>query len=93
MENELKTYGLVQFSTKTGKVKTVMTAKLVSLLRLWALNNCKPTDTIYVFDLTERKYNYIVRGNKTGYPHILDCFKQVNFDMEEEFDILFEDEL
>ena len=93
MENELKTYGLVQFSTKTGKVKNVMTAKLVSLLRLWALKNCKPTDTIYVFDLTDRKYNYIVRGNKTGYPSILDCFKHANFDMEEEFDVLFEDEL
>lgn len=46
----MKTFYLVRFSKKTGKIDTTMTALGCGLLNLWALQNTTKTKDTIIFD-------------------------------------------
>ena len=51
MDKSLKTYYLVRFNRRTGKIDTSMEALGCALLRLWALNNTTKTSQVtFIFD-------------------------------------------
>lgn len=68
--DELKKYGLVRYSTKTGKVDTAMTALGCGLLQLWGLQNTTKTKTTVVFELESGLIRSRYTGTDRGFPEV-----------------------
>ena len=68
---DLKTYCLVKFLRKSGKIKTTLEGLGSGMLRLWALQNTtKTTDTI-IFEKDTGKVCWYYEGTN-GFPKIDD---------------------
>ena len=63
-------YGLVRFSSKTGKVDTCMNSMGTAMLSLWALQNTTKTKTCLVFDLEDGKVVEEYKGSADGFPKV-----------------------
>lgn len=68
--SELKKYGLVRYSTKTGKVDTAMTALGYGLLQLWGLQNTTKTKTTVLFELETGLIRSRYTGTADGFPEV-----------------------
>lgn len=68
--SDLRKYGLVRFSTKTGRVDTAMTALGHALLQLWGLQNTTKTKTTIIFDLETGVIRFRYTGTVDGFPEI-----------------------
>lgn len=63
-------FGLVRFSSKTGKVDTCMNSMGTAMLSLWALQNTTKTKTCLVFDLEDGKVMEEYKGSADGFPKV-----------------------
>ena len=66
----MKTFYLVRFSRKTGKIDTTMEALSSAMLSLWALQNTTKTKDVIIFDedgIIESYYE----GTAEGFPKVL----------------------
>ena len=68
--NELKKYGLVRFSTKTGKVDTALTGLGCGVLQLWGLQNTTRTKTTVIFELETGLIRSRYTGTADGFPKV-----------------------
>lgn len=68
--DELKRYGLIRYSTKTGKVDTAMTALGCGLIQLWGLQNTTKTKTTVVFELETGLIRSRYTGTPDGFPKV-----------------------
>lgn len=68
--DDLKRYGLVRYSKKTGKVDTAMTALGFGLLQLWGLQNTTKTKSTVVFELDTGLIRSRYTGTERGFPEV-----------------------
>ena len=68
---ELKHYGLIRASKKTGKIDTTMTALGSGLLNLWALQNTTSSKVTVIVNIDDRCTEREYHGTKDGFPRIL----------------------
>ena len=69
---ELKTYCLVRFSRRTGKVDKTLEGLGSGLLRLWALQNTTKTKDTIICEKDTGRVCWYYEGNSSGMPHIYD---------------------
>ena len=66
----LKKYGLVRFSTKTGRVDTALTGLGYGVLQFWGLQNTPRTKTTVIFELETGLIRTRYTGRKDGFPEV-----------------------
>ena len=67
---EMKKYGLVRCSKKSGKVDMAMTGIGSALLQLWALQNTTKSKRTVVFELDTGLISSIYTGTPDGFPSV-----------------------
>ena len=68
--SELKRYGLVRCSKKTGKVDMAMTGLGKGLLQLWGLQNTTKTKRTLIFELDTGIIETMYTGTADGFPAV-----------------------
>ena len=68
--SELKRYGLVRCSKKTGKVDMAMTGLGKGLLQLWGLQNTTKTKRTLIFELDTGIIETMYTGTADGFPTV-----------------------
>lgn len=68
---ELKTYCLVRFARKSGKIDTTLEGLGSGMLRLWALQNTTKTKDTIIFEKDTGNVCWYYEGNG-GFPKIED---------------------
>lgn len=68
--SDLKRYGLIRHSTKTGKIDTAMTGLGCGVLQLWGLQNTTKTKTTVVFELDTGLIRSRYTGTPDGFPKV-----------------------
>lgn len=63
-------FGLVRFSSKTGKVDTCMNSMGTAMLSLWALQKTTKSKTTLIFDLEDGKVVEEYKGSADGFPKV-----------------------
>lgn len=63
-------FGLVRFSSKTGKVDTCINSMGTAMLSLWALQKTTKSKTTLIFDLEDGKVIEEYRGSADGFPKV-----------------------
>ena len=66
---ELKTYSLVRFTRKTGKIDTTLEGTGSGMLRLWALQNTTKTKDTIICEKDTGKVCWYYEGTP-DFPHI-----------------------
>ena len=67
---DLIKYGLVRYSTKTGRVDKALTGRGCGLLQLWGLQNTPRTKTTVVFELETGLIRSRYTGTADGFPEV-----------------------
>lgn len=67
--SELKTYCLVRFSRKSGKIDTTLEGLGSGMLRLWALQNTTKTKDTIIFEKDTGRVCWYYEGT-VGFPKI-----------------------
>lgn len=67
---ELKTYCLVRFARKSGKIDTTLEGCGSGLLRMWALQNTTKTKDTIIFEKDTGKVDWYYEGTASGFPKI-----------------------
>jgi len=67
---DIKKYGLVRYSKKTGRVDKAMTALGCGLLQLWGLQNTTKTKETIVFELDTGLIRARYSGTADGFPKV-----------------------
>ena len=89
---ELRYYGLIRFSKKTGEIDTTMTALGRGVIQLWALQNTTRTKATVIVDIDERKVFSEYIGTEDGFPEVRKDPETFEYDLPDElFDILAEE--
>ena len=70
MMGELKEYGLMRYSKKTGNVDKMLSGLGCGMIELWALQNTTKTKNSVVFELKTGLIRSIYRGDENGFPKI-----------------------
>lgn len=81
--SELKRYGLLRYSTKTGKVDNAMTGLGCGVLQLWALQNTTKTKTTVVFELDTGLIRSRYVGTPDGFPEVEHAIEDAGEYMDE----------
>ena len=68
--DDIKKYGLVRYSKKTGKVDKAMTALGCGLLQLWGRQNTTKTKETAVFELDTGLIRARYSGTADGFPKV-----------------------
>lgn len=69
---ELKTYCLVRFARKSGKIDTTLEGLGSGMLRLWALQNTTKTKDTIIFEKDTGIVCWYYEGTASGFPDITD---------------------
>lgn len=80
---ELKKYGLVRHSKKTGEVDTAMTGLGCGMLQLWGLQNTAKTKITAVFELETGLIRSRYTGTADGFPEVEHHIEDQNEYMDE----------
>lgn len=84
--SNLKNYGLVRASKKTGKIDTSMTAIGKGMISLWALQNTTKSKHTVVFDIDTGEVIAHYTGTESGFPKVeKDTGEFVAYDLLQEF--------
>ena len=70
--SELKTYCLVRFARKSGKIDTSLEGLGTGMLRLWALQNTTKTKDTIIFEKKTGRVCWYYEGTASGFPKIDD---------------------
>lgn len=68
--SELKRYGLVRCSKKTGKIDTAMTGLGKGMLQLWGLQNTTKSKRTVIFELDTGIIEAMYTGTEDGFPEV-----------------------
>lgn len=68
--SELKKYGLIRASKKTGRIDTSMTGLGCGMLQLWALQNTTKTKITVVFEIETGLIRAKYEGTESGFPKV-----------------------
>lgn len=69
---ELKTYCLVRFARKSGKIDMTLEGLGSGMLRVWALQNTAKTKDTIIFEKDTGRVCWYYEGTTSGFPHIED---------------------
>lgn len=75
----MKTYYLIMFTRKTGKIVTTMSGLSSAMLQLVALQKTTPTRDCVIFD-EDGEIVYYVEGKKDGFPQAQDDMLGMHID-------------
>lgn len=78
-----KEYALVRFTTRTGRVIEVMTAKVKSMLKLMALNRATKSTSAVIVDLENGDVIYGVYGTSKVRDEVLCKIDELGVSLEE----------
>lgn len=67
---ELKTYCLLRFSRRSGKIDTSLEGIGAGMLRLWALQNTTKTKDTIIFEKDTGRVCWYYGGTSSGFPKI-----------------------
>ena len=68
--NEIKRYGLVRYSRKTGRVDTALTGIGCGMLQLWGLQQTTKTKETVIFELETGLIRSRYTGTADGFPKV-----------------------
>lgn len=81
---ELKGYGLVRASKKTGKIDMAMTGIGCGMLQLWGLQNTPKSKVTIVFELETGLIRSRYFGHECGFPKVEHAIESSGERIEEE---------
>lgn len=87
--SEIKRYGLVRASKKTGAVDTVMEGLGCAMMQLWALQNTTKTKRTVIFEFDTGVISSIYEGDASGFPKVKLHLENEGIFMEEDFMEMF----
>lgn len=67
---ELKRYGLIRYSTKTGRADKALTGLGCGMLQMWGIQNTPKSKTSVVFELETGLIRSRYIGTKDGFPNV-----------------------
>ena len=70
--DEIKTYCLLRFARKSGKIDMALEGMGSGMLRLWALQNTTKTKDTIIFEKDTGKVCWYYTGTTDGFPEIED---------------------
>ena len=68
--SDIKRYGLIRASKKTGRIDTTMTGLGCGMLQLWALQNTTPSKRTVVFEFDTGLIRAMYEGAPGGFPKV-----------------------
>lgn len=78
--SEIKRYGLIRCSRKTGKIDTTMEGLGRGLLQMWALQNTTKTKNTVIFEFDSGRISSLYEGDESGFPKV-----RPNMELEDVF--------